>query len=78
MSEKEIVTSMSSSRKKNGLTQAELAARIGVDRITIARYEAGTRSPSPGVAERIAEVLGWSLETMWALLYRNSSYHKFN
>jgi len=71
-------TAMGKRRKELGLTQHDLASRVGVERISIARYEAGLRTPPPDVAERIAKELEWSLETMWASLYRNSSYHKFN
>lgn len=78
MSKIEVTGSMGQRRKELGITQAELGSRVGVDRISISRYESGLRAPAPLVAERIAEELGWSLETMWALLYRNSSYHKFS
>jgi len=71
-------STMGQRRKEIGLTQFELAERLGVHRVTVARYESGLRTPPPDVAERIAKELEWSLETMWASLYRNSSYHKFN
>ena len=33
-------------RKKLGMTQQELADKIGVDRVTVARWEAGEKKPS--------------------------------
>lgn len=33
-------------RKKRGLTQQELADIIGVDRVTVARWEIGAKKPS--------------------------------
>jgi len=51
-------------RIQAGLNQTELAERVGVAQATIARYEAGTRSPSPEVLGRLADALGveeWDL-----------------
>ncbi len=51
-------------RIRTGMNQTELAERVGVRQATIARYEAGTRSPSPEVLGRLAEALGvepWDL-----------------
>lgn len=59
-------------RKQAKMTQEQLAERIGVRRESVARYETGERSPSPAVAERIAEALGMDIETMWRVLYRRS------
>lgn len=56
-------------RKSKGMTQRQLAERIGVRRESVARYETGERRPSPAVAERIARALGMDIETMWAVLY---------
>ncbi len=51
-------------RIKAGLNQTELAERVGVRQATIARYENGTRSPSPEALGRLADALGveeWDL-----------------
>lgn len=49
------------------MTQADLGARIGVTRQTIAAIEAGKYSPTLEAAFRIAEVFGKPLEAvfMW-------------
>ena len=48
-------------REAQGLTQAELAARIGVDQSYISSYESARRSPGLGVLERFASGLGGEL-----------------
>jgi len=45
-------------RKERGLTQAELAQRIGIAQRTVAAYECGERRPSVDVAKRLARELG--------------------
>src|SRR5690242_9343688 len=40
-----------------GLTQEDLAARVGCARITVAKIETGERRPSRQMAERLAEIL---------------------
>ena len=45
-------------RRKLGLTQAELAERVGVGVNTIARYERGEMEPSLKIAHTIANILG--------------------
>lgn len=47
------------------MTQAELGARIGVTRQTIAAIEAGKYSPTLEAAFRIAEVFGKPLEEVF-------------
>ena len=44
-------------REMAGLTQAELAAVLGVDRAAVSRYETGDRSPKAGIAERYVDAL---------------------
>ncbi|MDI2028629.1 helix-turn-helix transcriptional regulator [Saccharopolyspora sp. TS4A08] len=45
-------------RIEAGLTQHELAARIGVSHVSISRYETGTRSPRPEDAAQLLATLG--------------------
>lgn len=49
-------------RKTRGLTQLQLADKVGLQRATISNYEIGRRSPHIKELELIAEVLGVSLE----------------
>lgn len=42
-------------RKERGLTQVQLAERLGVSQATIAMYETGTRTPTLRAAKRIAD-----------------------
>ena len=47
-------------RKEKKLTQAELAAILGVSQRMIAACESGERRPSPGLAQKIGAELGIS------------------
>ncbi|MGH7685609.1 MAG: helix-turn-helix transcriptional regulator [Candidatus Dormibacteria bacterium] len=44
-------------RESAGVTQVRLAREVGCDRMTIARWEAGTRRPRGELGLRYAEVL---------------------
>lgn len=44
-------------RKERGLTQAQIAAKVGITAIGYQRYEAGERVPNAPTAIRIADVL---------------------
>ncbi len=48
-------------RERRGVTQAELAARIGSTQPALARLEAGGVTPSLDTLHRIAEALGLEL-----------------
>jgi transcriptional regulator with XRE-family HTH domain len=48
-------------RERCGITQAELASRIGSTQPAIARLEAGGSTPSLGTLRRIAAALGLEL-----------------
>ncbi|WP_419807013.1 helix-turn-helix transcriptional regulator [Terriglobus sp.] len=52
-------------RADRGLTQGDVASRIGVSRQTLNAIEGGKYSPSLEVAFRIAEVLGVALERVF-------------
>jgi DNA-binding XRE family transcriptional regulator len=43
-------------RAKRMLTQAELAVRLGIDRTTVARWEAGTRQIPPFLELALTEL----------------------
>ena len=44
-------------RQRAGLTQAEIAALLGVDVSAVSRWENGRRVPRPGTLRRYAELL---------------------
>lgn len=48
-------------RRRAGLTQAELAARVGTSQSAIARYERGRALPELGTLHRIIEACGFEL-----------------
>jgi putative transcriptional regulator len=52
-------------RKARRITQAELAAAVGVSRQTVIAVEQGDYSPSVYLALRIARVLGASVEDLF-------------
>jgi len=52
-------------RKRAGLTQPQLAEKVGVGRATIARIEAGGTSPSVALALAISRELGDSVEALF-------------
>jgi len=54
-------------RKHAGITQAELAERVGVSRQTINYVENGTYCPSTYLALRIARELGVIVEDLFYL-----------
>lgn len=51
-------------REKQGLTQEELAARVGVERSSISKYESGDRAPSLLVLRRLAETLHCTVDEL--------------
>jgi putative transcriptional regulator len=50
-----------------GMTQQDLADRVGVTRQTILSIEKGKYNPSVGLAMRLARVFGVSVEELFAL-----------
>jgi putative transcriptional regulator len=51
----------------DGMTQQELADRIGVTRQTVHSIEKGRYSPSVGLALKLAGVFGVAVEDLFAL-----------
>jgi transcriptional regulator with XRE-family HTH domain len=51
-------------RAELGLSQAELATRVGVDKRQIRRYEAGDTQPTLTVAQAIARALGITIDEL--------------
>jgi putative transcriptional regulator len=52
-------------RRQAGLSQQQLAERVGVGRATIARMEGGDTSPSVALALTIARELGEPVEALF-------------
>ncbi|MCF4122004.1 helix-turn-helix domain-containing protein [Antribacter sp. KLBMP9083] len=55
-------------RRVVGLTQEALAAVLGVQRCTVARWETGATEPMLWVRPRLAASLGLTLEELHAIL----------
>jgi tetratricopeptide (TPR) repeat protein/transcriptional regulator with XRE-family HTH domain len=55
-------------RKAVGMTQEQLAERLGVDRTTVVRWERGETQPQPWLRPRLAEALGVSADRIEELL----------
>lgn len=53
---------MAAARKERGLTQEDLAARLGVHQSFISRIESGEASPSLPLARKIIAELGITLD----------------
>ena len=52
-------------RKMRGLTQVELAEKLGLTQVAIANYERGFRKPDVEMVPKIAQVLGVSIEELF-------------
>lgn len=59
-----IGTNIQSRRKACGLTQEQLAERLGVSRQTVAKWESGETAPDLGNGAALAEALGVSLDAL--------------
>jgi putative transcriptional regulator len=58
-------TQIRAQRHAVGLTQQDLAGRVGVSRQTIISMETGDYAPSVYLALRIAHELGVTVEDLW-------------
>lgn len=67
MSGHELGNAMKALRAEAGLTQAELAAQVGVTRKTINTVENGVFTPSALLALKIARALGQPVEQVFWL-----------
>ena len=59
-----MVGNLSTIRKSKRLTQAELAAASGINRVTIAKYETGRQEPTVENAYRLATALGVTVDAL--------------
>ena len=60
-----VINSMRALRDARGLTQAELAARVGVTRQTLIAIETGRYSPTLELAFQLARVFGVGLDDVF-------------
>jgi len=51
-------------RKAKSMTQRELAERSKVHRINISQYESGIRNPNLTTVQKLADVLGCTIEEL--------------
>lgn len=51
-------------RRERGLTQAELAARLGISKSAVSMYERGNREPELDLLEKMADVFGVSVNAL--------------
>lgn len=63
----ELNNTLRAAREAKGLTQADLAERIGVSRKTINTVENGVYVPSTVIALKLARVLDSSVEALFSL-----------
>jgi transcriptional regulator with XRE-family HTH domain len=52
-------------RLSAGLTQQQLADRLGLDQAVIARWETGAQEPRVRAAVRLSEALGTTANALW-------------
>ncbi len=52
-------------RESKGLTQAQLGARLGVNSVTVSRWETERRSPDLNVLAAISEALGIDISSIY-------------
>lgn len=64
----ELANTLREAREAKGLTQGELAARIGVSRKTVNTVENGVFTPSTVIALMLAEALGQPVEALFSLV----------
>ncbi len=57
-------TVLQKARKREKLTQAALAKKVGVHQVTIARLETGVRRPSADLLRRLAKALRVKMEDL--------------
>lgn len=67
MPETELMSHLKEARTEAGLTQLELAEKIGVSRKTINTVENGVFVPSTVLALKLARALGTTVEKLFSL-----------
>lgn len=65
--------SFESARKKAGLTQKELAEKLGVDQSAVSFWETGKRAPRGAKLLRLADVLNCTIDELFGREPRDSA-----
>jgi DNA-binding XRE family transcriptional regulator len=58
-------TALLAHRRRNGLSQQDVADRIGVDRVQVSRWEIGKHVPMPGIALSFADVFNCTVADLF-------------
>lgn len=53
-------------REKAGMTQIELADKLGVDRSSVAKWECGDANPRSTMLPKLAQILNCSIDDFFA------------
>ncbi len=69
MKKETIKNEVNSYRVKKGMTQEELAEKIGVTRQTIIAIEKGNYTPSVSLALKLSETFSVSVEKLFNIVY---------
>ena len=64
--QRELLRALARRREELGLSQTEVAARMGTSQSTLARLEQGSANPTMATVARLAKALGKKIE--WRLL----------
>ena len=59
-----MIGNLSTIRKSKLMTQEELAAKSGINRVTIAKYETGRQEPTVANALKLATALGVTVDEL--------------
>lgn len=62
MEERTIIEKLKRVRVANGITQHDVAERMGIVQAAVSRIESGTHSPSVDMLEKYADAVGCRLE----------------
>jgi putative transcriptional regulator len=62
-----VITRLREARQAAGLTQQQVADRLGVRRPNVARWESGTQLPRVDAALRVATAVGAPVDAIWVI-----------